>query len=628
MARSCSHGHTGGVSSVPEACNAALRSASARIGASTSMDASISVVGSVDAGMWDAGVDVATRGCGYDTYVYEDAAARWIAEDAAGLASGGVDTGAVSQLKAYIRAWFGVAPEHGWKLHRAWFELAADAVQARCETRSELGEYVVQAWWKPSCEREIVTMASKGMEASNVLEEERVRWETRGDARPKRRSRAVSLASLDVETTFEGRLADRELATGDVHEQHVTLNSEEDGGGTVEPLEGKLQSAFDTFMANMSWAVEGFQGYLASSGGRDKPRRTSSPCGGMETTRDGSDKRPKRKHGCFLCGGPHRTRECPRRDALNAIIRAGEESSHTGEVSHKVKSEPGEAEDVASISHHQWQRQGSHAAKPEESGHMGETKPEEARDVAQDAGDSRQQQDVDAETCGNLREGSRHSTQGALTRESRALVGESVTARELGGRSRGHHGTELQPRAHRGCVQRPGGIQCSVAKCEREDRHEHEHGRQQKRSRKHGCGHVGGGCRCRDTGLRLRHVRIRGRSRKVDRGRRSGPYQWRRRYRGRGVKLRTGRVETCWSSRRRLAGVRESVLARDTSARGSGQGRPRCKPCQQQTGVDQNSLEATGHEQYQKWIRTCTVPDRGLEGLFGPSPTWGFSWAL
>ncbi|GKV30451.1 hypothetical protein SLEP1_g39259 [Rubroshorea leprosula] len=290
--------------------------------------------------------------------------------------------------------------------------MVSEPAQATSEPGSELHQSTVRSCTRgrleACCRRgEFVTMASKGVEASNVLEEERVRWETRGDARLKRRSRAVSPASLDVETAFEGRLADRGLATGDIQEQHDTLNFEEERGGT---------------------------GHLASSSGRDKPRRTSSPCGGMETSRDGSDERPKRKHGYFLCGGPHWTRECPRRDALSAIARAGEESSHTGEDSHMEKSEPGEAEDVAPISPNQRQRPRGNVAKPEESSHKGEPKPKEARDVAQDAGEPRQQQDVDApETCGSLREGSRHSTLGALTRASRALVGESVTAREFGG---------------------------------------------------------------------------------------------------------------------------------------------------------------------------------------------------
>ncbi|GKV53805.1 hypothetical protein SLEP1_g60319, partial [Rubroshorea leprosula] len=417
-------------------------------------------------------------------------------------------------------------------------------------------------------------MASEGVEASNILGMERVRWETRGDARSKRRSRAVSPASLDVTTAFEGRLADMGLAIGGVQEQLDTLNSEEDGCGTVEPLDGKLQGVFDSFMANMSQAVERFQGCLASSSGRDQPHRTSSPCGGMETSRDGSGERPKRKHDCYLCGGPHWTRECPRRDALSAIARAGEESSHTGEVSHMEKSEPGEAEDVASISHNLRQRPGGNVAKPEESSHKGEPKPEEARDVAQDAGEPRQQQDVDAaETCSNLREGSRHSTLGALTRASRALVGESVTAREFGGRSHGHHGTELQPRAHRGCVQRPGGMQRSVTEYERRD----EHGRKSKRKRKRGRGHAGRGCRCgcrcRDTGLRLRHIDTRGRRRKVDRARRNGPCQQRRRYRGLGVKLRTGHTVACVSSRGRHAWARENVLGQDTGARTGKPGR-------------------------------------------------------
>ncbi|GKU96573.1 hypothetical protein SLEP1_g9797 [Rubroshorea leprosula] len=268
---------------------------------------------------------------------------------------------------------------------------------------------VVRAWWELSYEREIVTMASKGVEASDVLEEERGGRETRGDA--------------------WGRETEEK-------EQHVTLDSEEDGGGTIEPLEGKLEGAFNSFMANMGRAVEELKGCFARNGGRDKSRRTSSPCGGMEATRDGSGEWPKRKQGCFLCGGPHWTRECPRQDALNAIIRAGEDFSNRGEVNHMGKSEPVEAEDVASISHNLRQRQGSNAAKREEFGHTGEPKLEESRDVAQDAGDSRQQHDVDAtETCGNLREGSRHSMRGALMRASRALVGESVMAREFEGRT-------------------------------------------------------------------------------------------------------------------------------------------------------------------------------------------------
>ncbi|GKU95293.1 hypothetical protein SLEP1_g8670 [Rubroshorea leprosula] len=92
VARSCSHEHTGGVSSVQGTCQTALRSASADKGSGASMGASGSAIGSVDAGMRDAGVGVATRSCSYDAY--EDASARWIAQDAAGLASGGVDIGA------------------------------------------------------------------------------------------------------------------------------------------------------------------------------------------------------------------------------------------------------------------------------------------------------------------------------------------------------------------------------------------------------------------------------------------------------------------------------------------------------------------------------------------------------
>ncbi|GKU90366.1 hypothetical protein SLEP1_g4367 [Rubroshorea leprosula] len=60
VARSCSHGHTGGVSSVQKACNATSRSASAdmRVGASTSMRESGSASGSVDAGMQACGMRV------------------------------------------------------------------------------------------------------------------------------------------------------------------------------------------------------------------------------------------------------------------------------------------------------------------------------------------------------------------------------------------------------------------------------------------------------------------------------------------------------------------------------------------------------------------------------------------
>ncbi|GKV53933.1 hypothetical protein SLEP1_g60444, partial [Rubroshorea leprosula] len=50
-----------------------------------------------------------------------------------------------------------------------------------------------------------------------------------------------------------------------------------------------------------------------------------------------------------------------------------------------------------------------------------------------------------AQTCGNSRRGPRHSTRAALTRASRALVGESVTERELEGPSQGHRGTGQQP---------------------------------------------------------------------------------------------------------------------------------------------------------------------------------------
>ncbi|GLT25916.1 hypothetical protein SLA2020_010140 [Shorea laevis] len=71
-------------------------------------------------------------------------------------------------------------------------------------------------------------MASKGMEASDipeVLKKEQGRRETRGGTRKKGRSRAVSPASRDVMTAFEGRLAKMDLAMKDVHEQLDTLDS-------------------------------------------------------------------------------------------------------------------------------------------------------------------------------------------------------------------------------------------------------------------------------------------------------------------------------------------------------------------------------------------------------------------
>ncbi|GKU90369.1 hypothetical protein SLEP1_g4370 [Rubroshorea leprosula] len=60
VARSCSHGHIGGVSSVQRACNATSRSASAdmRVGASTSMRESGSASRSVDAAMRACGMRV------------------------------------------------------------------------------------------------------------------------------------------------------------------------------------------------------------------------------------------------------------------------------------------------------------------------------------------------------------------------------------------------------------------------------------------------------------------------------------------------------------------------------------------------------------------------------------------
>ncbi|GKV17942.1 hypothetical protein SLEP1_g28390 [Rubroshorea leprosula] len=192
-------------------------------------------------------------------------------------------------------------------------------------------------------------------------------------------------------------------------------------------------------------------------------------------------------------------------------------------------------------------------------------------------------------------------------------------------RSHRHRGTELQPWAHRGCVQRPGGKPCSVAECERE----HEHGAKLKRKRKHGRGHAGRECRCHDTGLRLRHIRIRGRRSKVDRSRRSGPCQRKRQYKGRGVKLWIGRLgrdvgtrerkhgrgrkrnmecsrgEPCTSWQRPCQGRGTWSRSSHAGTRRSGRGRPQCMPCQQQIGEAQKIPEAAGC--------TVMVPDRGLD---------------
>ncbi|GKV21586.1 hypothetical protein SLEP1_g31555 [Rubroshorea leprosula] len=98
MAWSCSHGHTEGVCNIQGTCHVALRSASAdtRTGASKITGASGSANGSVDVGMLDEGVGIATRGCDYDTYAFDGTGVRWIARDATGLASGGVDTRVVA----------------------------------------------------------------------------------------------------------------------------------------------------------------------------------------------------------------------------------------------------------------------------------------------------------------------------------------------------------------------------------------------------------------------------------------------------------------------------------------------------------------------------------------------------
>ncbi|GKV50899.1 hypothetical protein SLEP1_g57579 [Rubroshorea leprosula] len=190
-------------------------------------------------------------------------------------------------------------------------------------------------------------MASKGMTASDILEEKQGRVGTQ-DGR-EGRGRCHQHQWTSRQPLREGWPRGNWLWGTSM--SNLTLDSEEDGGGTVEPLEGKLQGAFNSFIANVNRAVEELQGSFVSNGERHKPHRTSNPCGGMETTGDDDYERPKRKQGCFLCGGPHWTRECPRRDALNAIIRVGVESSHTREVSHMVKFEPGEAENMAQISH-------------------------------------------------------------------------------------------------------------------------------------------------------------------------------------------------------------------------------------------------------------------------------------
>ncbi|GKV33785.1 hypothetical protein SLEP1_g42245 [Rubroshorea leprosula] len=119
---------------------------------------------------------------------------------------------------------------------------------------------------------------------------------------------------------------------------------------------------------------------------------------------------------------------------------------------------------------------------------------------------------------------------------------------------------------------------------------------------------------------------------------------------GRGMKLRMGHAVACVSSRGRRAWARESVLARDTGTRmgkmgrgvgthgcGMARGTGACEhkhgsgrernmersgggPCiivsmpMRRTRGAQNILEAVGHAK--------KAPDKGLDGLVGPSPTW------
>ncbi|GKV49230.1 hypothetical protein SLEP1_g55993 [Rubroshorea leprosula] len=129
----------------------------------------------------------------------------------------------------------------------------------------------IRAWFDSLVTwRRIVTMASQGVEASKVAEvpKERGRRETRGDARKKRRSKALSPTSRDAFTAYEGRLVKLELAMGDVHEQLDTLDSrmeeQEDRGGSVEELDGKLQGALNSVVADMHKAMEEFRGSIAA----------------------------------------------------------------------------------------------------------------------------------------------------------------------------------------------------------------------------------------------------------------------------------------------------------------------------------------------------------------------------
>ncbi|GKV20840.1 hypothetical protein SLEP1_g30899 [Rubroshorea leprosula] len=156
----------------------------------------------------------------------------------------------------------------------------------------------------------------------------------------------------------------------------------------------------------------------------------------------------------------------------------------------------------------------------------------------------------------------------------------------------------------------------NVTECERryENMREHKHGCQWERKWKRGHGHVGHRCRCRDTGLRLRHLHIRGRRHKVDRSRRSGPCQQRRRFRGRGVKLRTGRVGAWVEALARASAntgagasatwnAQEASLARVGSVHAKAVARGRGRDTLERAGVAQKILEAVGC--------VVMVPDKG-----------------
>ncbi|GKV04959.1 hypothetical protein SLEP1_g17036 [Rubroshorea leprosula] len=138
-----------------------------------------------------------------------------------------------SQLKA--------TSEPGSELHQravgsllqTWFERGSSVVRA-------VARDVVRAWHE--------TRSKRGV---NV-----------------RRSRAVSPASKDVMTAFEGRLAKMELAMGDVREQLDTLDSrmeeQEERCGDVEDLRGKLQGALNSFMADINKAMDEVRGTIAA----------------------------------------------------------------------------------------------------------------------------------------------------------------------------------------------------------------------------------------------------------------------------------------------------------------------------------------------------------------------------